>query len=120
VAIDAGPIAARLMLTALLATAPGVAAAKQRAPRPLTEAQLKAYPEARGLPADVQQFIVNHSDCEHWAGEEPYDAPRRREIERGIAASCKGLDASAVTLRKRYAKHPKISALLHNYEMVGL
>ena len=108
------------MLAALLATSPGVATAKQRAPKPLTEAQLKAYPEARGLPADVQQFIVDHNDCEHWAGEEPYDAARRREIERGIAASCKGLDASAVTLRKRYAKHPKISALLRNYEMVGL
>jgi hypothetical protein len=109
-----------MMLAALLMTAPGMAIAKQRAPKPLTEAQLKAYPEARGLPADVQQFIVYHSDCEHWAGEEPYDAPRRREIERGIAASCKGLDASAVTLRKRYAKHPKITALLRNYETVGL
>lgn len=119
-AIDARRVAALLMLATFLVTAPGMATAKQRAPQPLTEAQLKAYPEARGLPADVQQFIVNHSDCEHWAGEEPYDAARRREIDRGIAASCKGLDASAVTLRKRYAKHPKISALLRNYETVGL
>jgi hypothetical protein len=108
------------MLAASVVASPGMAAAKQRVPKPLTETQLKAYPEARGLPADVQQFIVNHSDCEHWAGEEPYDSTRRREIERGIAASCKGLDASAVTLRKRYAKHLKISALLRNYEMVGL
>ena len=118
--IDKGRAAARLALAALLMTAPGVVAAKQRGQEPLTETQLKIYPEARGMPADVQHFIVRHSDCEHWTGEEPYDAPRRREIERGIAASCKGLDASAVTLRKRYAKYPKIRAVLRNYETVGL
>ena len=117
--IEIGP-AARFAAAALLMTAPGIAPAKQRTPKPLTEAQLKAYPDARGLPADIQHFIVNHNDCEHWAGEEPYDAPRRREIDRGIAASCKGLDASAVTLRKRYAKYPKIRAVLRNYETVGL
>ena len=117
--IEIGPVAS-LMAAALLMTAPGMAPAKQRTPKPLTEAQLKAYPDARGLPADVQHFIVNQNDCEHWAGEEPYDAPRRREIDRGIAASCKGLDASAVTLRKRYAKYPKICAVLRNYETVGL
>ena len=117
--IEIGPVA-RFAAAALLMTAPGIAPAKQRTPKPLTEAQLKAYPGARGLPADVQHFIVNHSDCEHWAGEEPYDATRRREIDRGITASCKGLDASAVTLRKRYAKHPRIRAVLRNYETVGL
>jgi len=120
VTIDAGPVVARLALAALLMAAPGALSAKQREPKPLTEAQLQTYPEARGLPADVQHFIARHKDCEHWAGEEPYDAPRRREIERGIAASCKGLDASAVTLRKRYAKYPKIRAVLRNYETVGL
>ena len=118
--IDARPAAARLALAALLMMAPAVVAAQQRGPKPLTEAQLKVYPEARGLPADVQHFIAKQRDCEHWAGEEPYDAPRRREIEPGIAASCKGLDASAVTLRKRYAKYPKIRAVLRNYETVGL
>lgn len=118
-AIEIG-LVARLAAAALLVVAPSIAPAKPRAPKPLTEAQLKAYPEARGLPADVQQFIVRHNDCEHWAGEEPYDAPRRREIDRGIAASCRGLDASAVTLRKRYAKYPKIRAVLRNYETVGL
>lgn len=118
--IDARPAAARLALAALLMAAPGAVAAKQRGLKPLTEEQLTAYPEARGLPADVQHFIVRHKDCEHWAGEEPYNAPRRREIERGIAASCKGLDASAVTLRKRYAKYPRSRAVLRNYETVGL
>ncbi len=63
--------------------------------------------EARGLPADVQQVIVDHSDCEHWAGEEPYDAARRREIHRGIAASCKGLDSSAVLCANATPNIPK-------------
>jgi len=64
--IEARRPAARLGLAAMLMTAPVLVAAKQRAPKPLTEAQLAAYPEARGLPADIQQFVVNHSDCAHW------------------------------------------------------
>ena len=107
-----------LLLLPLLLAHPATTQAQRQA-QPLSAAELKAYPDARGLPADVQHFIVRHDDCMHWAGEEPYDADRRREIERGVAAACTGLDASAVTLRHRYAKNAKIRATLRNYEAVG-
>jgi hypothetical protein len=109
----------RHLTSLLLALTLPATAQAQRSAQPLSAAELKAYPDARGLPADVQHFIMRHDDCLHWAGEEPYDADRRREIERGVATACTGLDASAVTLRHRYAKNMKIRATLRNYEAVG-
>jgi hypothetical protein len=106
------PIAA-LALVAATAAAP---------PRdtPLSAAELKAHPGARGQPADVQRFIVRYDDCGHWAGEEPYDADRKREIDAAIAQTCKGNDAIAARLRQRYAKNPTIQAVLRGYPDIGL
>ena len=36
------------------------------------------------LPPDVKVFVERRSHCEHWAGEEPYDAPRAAEIEAAL------------------------------------
>lgn len=41
-----------------------------------------------GMPADVQAFIERENSCQHFAGEEPYDDARRRELEAAIARSC--------------------------------
>ena len=89
------------------------------APRPLTAAQLEVYPDAQGMPADVQDFIVRHSDCSHWLGEDGTAPERRRQIERAIRVSCPGLDADARRLRARYAAQPEISARLRDYEELG-
>ncbi|MCS6624882.1 hypothetical protein N0B44_18360 [Roseibacterium beibuensis] len=34
--------------------------------------------------AAVSRFVERAKMCEHWAGEEPYDAARRAEIERNL------------------------------------
>ena len=54
---------------------------------------LAVYPDAAGMPADVQDFIVQHSDCQHWLGETSDDPVRQREVNRTVRRICPGLDA---------------------------
>jgi len=42
------------------------------------------------MPADVQAFLARENTCQHFAGEEPYDDERRRELEEASAAYCEG------------------------------
>ena len=107
---------AALLALAMAACAP---AAPPSTSRPLTEAQLQSYPDARGMPADVQHFIVRWQDCVHWLGEEPYDADRRRQIEEAIAASCPGVDRLGAEIRRRHAGNAQVLARLADYEEVG-
>jgi hypothetical protein len=87
---------------------------------PLNAAQLAAYPEARGLPADVQHFVVRRQDCEHWLGEEAYDAARGREIQGAVNASCSGADAEAARLRKRHKGDAKVNKTLDAFDTIGM
>lgn len=64
------------------------------------------------LPADAQALIDRWESCQHWAGEEPYDAERRREIEDGIARSCPGNEETRAELERRYADRPDVLARL--------
>ena len=87
--------------------------------RPLTETELQVYPDARGMPADVQDFVVRHQDCVHWQGEPGWDAERRRQIEHAVADVCPGLDAEAWRLRARYAGNAAVIERLRGFEPVG-
>ena len=89
------------------------------APQPLTEAELAIYPDARGMPTEVQDFIVRHQDCVHWQGEPDFDAERRRQIQRAVADVCHGLDAEAQRLRARYSENAAVIERLRDYEPVG-
>lgn len=42
------------------------------------------------MPADVQAFLARENTCQHFAGEEPYDDERRRELEEASAKYCEG------------------------------
>lgn len=85
----------------------------------LSEQQLHTYPDARGMPAAVQAFIVRYEGCQHFAGEEPYDEERRRFLAKNIDALCPGIDALAARLRARYRDDPAVSARLARYEAIG-
>ena len=89
------------------------------APRPLSEEQLATYPEARGMPSDVQDFIVRYRDCEHWLGEPDYDEARRREIARAVAETCPGIDAYGGRIRARYSANAEVLARLRDFEPIG-
>lgn len=62
---------------------------------------LGADPTA-ALPADVRRFVEDHASCEHWLGEDGYDAERARDIRAAVAASCPGIDRRRARLLRRY------------------
>lgn len=104
----------RVATLALLA-----AAACATGPRPLSSAELETYPEARGMPADVQDFIVRWQGCAHFLGEPWGDEERRRQIERGVRAACPGIDALGRAVRRRHANEPDVLARIAELEPLG-
>lgn len=89
------------------------------APRPLAAAELEIYPEARDMPADVQDYIVRWQGCAHFLGEPWGDEERRRQIERGIRAACPGIDALGQAVRRRHAREPEVLARIAELEPLG-
>jgi hypothetical protein len=54
-------------------------------------------------PRDVARYIDRREGCNHWAGEEGYDAARRAEINKAIDdLRCTALDKDERALRHRY------------------
>ena len=57
----------------------------------------------KGMPKQVQQFNKRQIECNHWAGEEPYDKERIKEITTAIAhLKCKTLVIDEKKLLKKY------------------
>lgn len=50
----------------------------------------ETYPETRGMPRDVQAYIIRWSDCRHWGGEYSEDPVRAEQIARGQREACAG------------------------------
>ena len=58
----------------------------------------------QGMPADVSDFIYRRVECNHWEGEEPYDAERARDIEEAtLRLDCKALPQQEQYLRQQYS-----------------
>jgi len=68
------------------------------------------------FPQEVTSFMVDRDGCDHFRGEEPYDAERRAYIAENIAELCSGTDAKLATLRRRYAGDRSVTAALRGYE----
>jgi hypothetical protein len=66
-------------------------------------------------PKDVLRLMGDRELCIHFAGEEPYDAERRLEIEKG-ARVCVGLDKRLAILKRRYSRNSQVTAKLRTYE----
>lgn len=65
-----------------------------------------------GMRAEVDALVERWELCQHWAGEEPYDAARSAEIRRGVADSCPGNDETRAVLERRYADRPDVLSRL--------
>ncbi|MBV1775677.1 hypothetical protein KSF73_08090 [Burkholderiaceae bacterium DAT-1] len=64
-------------------------------------------------PKDVTLLVERIAMCTHFAGEEPYDAARRKEIATAMKQyRCMQLDQDEATLRKRYKDNPEILNVL--------
>ena len=76
-----------------------------------------APPKAPGtLPADVTAFKVRRDDCDHFRGEEPYDADRAAFLRVAVNRTCDGADAELAALRRRYAGDGIVLATLADYD----
>ncbi|MDR0779968.1 MAG: oligoendopeptidase F [Pseudomonadales bacterium] len=63
-------------------------------------------------PDDLKCFTENAALCEHFAGEEPYDAQRQAEITSALEKYCRAAQALSVTLKQKYAGDAAISKTL--------
>ncbi|WP_425330410.1 hypothetical protein [Xanthomonas citri] len=68
-----------------------------------------------GMPEDVRKLVEDYDTCEHFAGEEPYDADRRHEIEVAVAQFCTPAPARLATLMQRYRNDAHVSQWLRQY-----
>jgi hypothetical protein len=63
--------------------------------------------QAAWTPPDIAAYVRRRMQCNHWAGEEPYDKARLGEINRAVAKlNCRALDADETALRRRYRHAP--------------
>lgn len=67
----------------------------------------------RTAPEEIAAYMDRAEGCWHFAGEEPYDAARRAEINRAlIELKCTALKADGQALRRKYARSaPALAAL---------
>lgn len=61
----------------------------------------------KGQPKDVSELVDCFVGCNHWSGEEPYDAERKREISSAISdLKCARVAKDEAAARQRYANKP--------------
>lgn len=110
--------AAALSLAACNKPASEPADAVAPASAPASAAPAASEPAA-ALPADMQAHAEHAELCEHFAGEEPYDAERRKQIEDAIEANCKPLKEALPALIAAHGGDPALKATLDHWAEVA-
>ena len=68
---------------------------------------------AQRVPADVFAWAQRRMTCDHWAGEEGYDAERAARIDAALSqAWCDALDTDEQALRRAYAEDDAVLSIL--------
>ena len=68
------------------------------------------------LPEDVARFIERRDACDHFRGEEAYDAKRREFLEEQTLKLCVGTDKQLAELKMKYAGNKAVITKLEDYE----
>jgi hypothetical protein len=68
------------------------------------------------LPQDVAAFVADRDGCDHFRGEDPYDAKRAAFLAKALERLCTGSDRKLAALRTHYAANARILARLADYE----
>jgi hypothetical protein len=68
------------------------------------------------LPADVIRFMERRDQCDHFRGEEPYDAERQKFLERRTRELCTGTDRKLKALKMKYQAKQQVLSKLNGYE----
>jgi hypothetical protein len=64
-------------------------------------------------PQEVLDFVKRRTDCQHWTGEEGYDAARRAEINAAYARlRCATLEADEAALKVRHGGNTAVQQAL--------
>lgn len=71
---------------------------------------------ASDFPKDVAVFIEKRDLCDHFRGEDPYDAARRKFLEKKLAEFCSGTDRVLSELKQKYRNDPVVLKRLSGYE----
>ena len=95
------------------AIAVAVAVAVAAAPSAPVKA-LAASTEA--LPPEVLTFKIQRDSCDHFRGEEGYNAERRDFLAKALARSCTGTDQALAQLRQRFSANAAVMTVLKDYE----
>lgn len=69
-----------------------------------------------GFPEDVTRFIEGREACDHFRGEAPYDADRRKFLEQQAQKFCAGTDKQLAELKKKYQGDTAVTTKLAEYE----
>ena len=88
-------------------------------PQQISSGDMHAYQDARGMPGDVVEFIIQWQNCAHWLGEPAWNEARRREIEQAVREACPGVDERGRHIRGRYADNAEILERIRDYEPLG-
>ena len=67
-------------------------------------------------PFDVEEFIDRREICDHFRGEEPYDADRAKFLTEQIMETCTGTDEVLQKLKQKYEDNDDILRLLNGFE----
>ena len=68
------------------------------------------------LPEDVARFIERRDACDHFRGEEAYDAKRREFLEQQTLKLCIGSDRQLAELKRKYGTNKTVMTKLNEYE----
>ncbi len=80
-------------------------------PEPVNEEAPDVRALQEGMPPEVRDFIRRAVNCNHWAGEEPYNEERRAQMAAAVSSlRCRELDTDQKELRSRYAKDTAVLA----------
>lgn len=68
------------------------------------------------LPDDAAAFAKRREECEHFLGEEPYDAERKEYLNKAVRESCGGSNRQLRELRAKYRSDAPVLYALSGYE----
>ena len=68
------------------------------------------------MPPDVASFLEERESCDHWRGEEGYDADRRAEISWSVCQYCTGTDSKLANLKRKYHDSKAVMSRLDELE----
>ncbi len=67
-------------------------------------------------PFDVEEFIDRREICDHFRGEEPYDADRAKFLAEKIKETCSATDKELRELKLKYRNDDKVMQILNRFE----